>query len=321
MVYAVILAPFVPLAAGAVSPCGRVGRLTAAVEACLGGALLALVTLTELLAAGIHYGHRVSRWNPKMRPFIFGRRNLIHIVDVRETVRGLVAGCKFVSKVVGQGKDVLFVGTKRQARTIIKEAALRCGMPYVYDRWLGGALTNFDVIRSRLRRLEELEALDATGQLERFSKKEGSRMRREMHQIHRNLEGLRQMKRLPGLLFVIDPRREKIAVAEAQRLGIPTVCLLDTDCDPDLADIAIPGNDDAMRSIDIVANRIADAVIQGKELRGAPVQPMAQAAPSEGATPTTQATAEPPAELAPAPAKPEAPAEEAAEAKEDKGDV
>jgi len=282
---------------------------------------LPLVTLRELLAAGIHYGHRVSRWNPKMRPFIFGKRNLIHIVDVRETVRGLVAGCKFVTKIVGQGKDVLFVGTKRQARTIIKEAALRCGMPYVYERWLGGALTNFDVIRSRLRRLEELEALDATGQLERFSKKEGSRMRREMRQIHRNLEGLRNMKRLPGVLFIIDPRREKIAVAEAQRLGIPTICLLDTDCDPDLADIAIPGNDDAMRSIDIITNKIADAVIQGKALRGAPVQPMAQAAPAEEPAPAMAATAATPAEPTPAPETPETPAEETTEAKEDKADA
>lgn len=246
-----------------------------------------ILTLRQLLDSGIHYGHRVSRWNPKMRPFIYGKRNLIHILDVRETVRGLVAAYKFVAKVVAQGKDVLFVGTKRQAQMAIRQAAEKCRMPYVCERWLGGTLTNYQVIRRRLARLEELEQLEAQGALEQMTKKEAARIRREIAQIRSNMEGLRQMTRLPGALFVVDPRHERNAVLEANRLGIPTICLLDTDCDPDYCDICIPGNDDAMRAIEIVVNKIADAVLEGRAQRVEPVQPLEppkDAVESEAAT-------------------------------------
>jgi len=216
-----------------------------------------------LIDAGIHFGHRVSRWNPKMKPYIFGKRNLIHIIDVKETLRGILLARKFLTKVVAQGKDVLLVGTKRQARRAIEENATRVGMHWVNDRWLGGTLTNFHEIRKRVGRLDQLEQMEADGMLDAYSKKEGASLRREMRKIRRNLGGIRRMIRHPGALVVIDQRREIIAVREANKVGIPVICLLDTDSDPDLVDIPIPGNDDAMRAIALVVKELCDAVAEG----------------------------------------------------------
>src|SRR3954470_16584153 len=221
----------------------------------------------ELVDAGVHFGHRVSRWNPKMEPYIHDKRNMIHIIDVRETLKGLLRARKFLQNVVSSGKDVLFVGTKRQGRTAVEEEARRSGMHYVSERWLGGTLTNFRTIRARLNRLEELEKLFETGQIETYSKKMKATLGRERDKIKANLEGIRKMDRMPGLMFIIDTRREHIAVKEAKKLGVKTIALIDTDSDPDLIDLPIPGNDDAMRAIELIMKELADAVIEGKQGR------------------------------------------------------
>lgn len=220
-----------------------------------------------LVDAGVHFGHRVSRWNPKMEPYIKGKRNMIHIIDIKETLKGLILAKRFLAKVAGEGKDVLFVGTKRQAKDVVMAEANRCGMHYVSERWLGGTLTNFRTIRARLNRLEELEKLWATGQIETYSKKMKSTLQREMDKIKSNLEGIRKMERMPGVMFVIDTRREHIAVKEAKKLGVPVVALVDTDSDPDLIDLPIPGNDDAMRAVELILKELADSIIEGKQGR------------------------------------------------------
>ena len=227
----------------------------------------------ELLDAGIHFGHRCSRWNPKMAPFLYGKRNSIHIIDIRETLRGLLRAKKFVSQAVAKGGDVLFVGTKRQAREIVQRHGQRCGMHYVTERWLGGTLTNFRTIRSRLQRLEELEALVASPEWETgYSKKMQSMLSRELQKIRRNLEGVRKMGRLPAAVVVIDVRKEVNAVREARATEIPTICLIDSDSDPAMADIPIPGNDDAMRAIELIMRELADAVEEGRKARPEPVE-------------------------------------------------
>lgn len=218
----------------------------------------------ELIDAGIHFGHRVGRWNPKMKPYILCSRNSIHIIDVKETIKGLLRAKKFLTHVVASGKDVLFVGTKRQARKTIQDESLRCGMPFVAERWLGGILTNFRTIRSRLGRLQELESRETDGSLASESKKMQSTLRRELSKIRRNLDGVRKMDRMPGVLVIIDAHREHNAIKEAQKLNIPTICLLDTDCDPEVVSLPIPGNDDAMRAIEIIVKQLADAVLEGK---------------------------------------------------------
>lgn len=221
----------------------------------------------KLIDSGIHFGHRASRWNPKMRPYIFTKRNSIHIIDIRETVKGLLRAKKFLAKVVSEGHEVLFVGTKRQARDAVRLHAGSVEMPYVCERWLGGTLTNFRTIRSRLGRLEELEAAESDGRAAEYSKKQISRNARELRKITRNLSGIRKMSRLPKALVIVDVQRENIAVREAKALGIPTVCLIDTDSNPDFADIPIPGNDDAMRSINLVLELLASAVTEGIRAR------------------------------------------------------
>ncbi|MEY4566161.1 MAG: ribosomal protein [Planctomycetota bacterium] len=218
----------------------------------------------QLVEAGAHFGHRVSRWNPKMAPYIYGRKNLIHIIDIRETLRGLLRAKKYLSQVAAGGSLVLFVGTKKQASDIIQREALRCGMPFVSERWLGGALTNFRTIRSRLTRLEELERLINSDELKTYSKKMQSALNREYRKIYRNLNGLRTLNRIPECLVIIDPNKEKNAVKEAKRLGITTVALIDTDCNPDAIDLPIPGNDDGIRSIDLIVSQLADAVLAGR---------------------------------------------------------
>jgi len=235
---------------------------------------LASALVRELLDAGIHFGHRCSRWNPKMAPYIYGKRNAIHIIDIRETVRGLLRAKKFISRAVGNGQDVLFVGTKRQAREIVQRQADRCSMHFVSERWLGGTLTNFRTIRSRLQRLEELEALVASPQWESdYSKKMKSTLTRELQKIRRNLNGIRRMNRLPGVLVAVDVRKELNALREARALKIPTICLLDTDSDPDMVDIPIPGNDDAMRGIELIMRELATAAEEGLKGRPEPTPP------------------------------------------------
>jgi small subunit ribosomal protein S2 len=223
---------------------------------------VSIVSVRELLDAGVQFGHPTSVWNPRMKPFIFGKRNGIHIIDLKGTVRGLIRAHNFLQRLCGDGYEVLFAGTKRQARNAVISEARRSGQPYVAERWLGGMLTNFYTIRTRLKRLEELEALeDQPGSF--ASKRELNRAIRERKKIQKNLDGVRNMQRLPGAVIVIDPAVEHIAVAEANKLGIPVVALLDTDCDPTRVDIPIPGNDDAMRAIQIVLARLADAVLRG----------------------------------------------------------
>ena len=221
----------------------------------------------KLVDAGIHFGHPASRWNPKMQPYIHGQRGNVHIIDVKETLKGLLRARALVQKVVADGKDVLFVGTKRQARDIVAEQAARCNMHHVTERWLGGTLTNFRTIRARLGRLDELDKLWETGEIETYSKKMKSTLGRERRKIKINLEGIRKMEKMPGLIFVVDTRREKIAVKEAKKLGVTTIALIDTDSDPDLVDLPIPGNDDAMKAIEIIMSELADAVLEGKKGR------------------------------------------------------
>jgi len=219
----------------------------------------------DLIEAGVHFGHRVSRWNPKMRPYIYGRQNMIHIIDVRETVRGLLRARKYLQQVAAGGGMVLFVGTKRQARETMEREAQRCGMPYVSDRWLGGTLTNFRTIRSRLSHLEKLEALRTSEEIHSYSKKMQAALNREYRKMYRNLNGIRTMSRLPDCLLVVDPKKEKNAVREARKMGIPTIALIDTDGDPDEVDLPIPGNDDGIRSIDLIIRLLADAIVAGKQ--------------------------------------------------------
>lgn len=221
------------------------------------------LTVTDLLESGVHFGHRASKWNPKMRPFIHGKRNSIHIIDLKETVKGLLRATHYLRETVAEGGKILFVGTKRSAREAVRAVAVRTGMPYVTERWLGGMLTNFRTIRSRLDRLKELDDLEASGAVAAMSKKLQARHHLEKSKILKNLEGVRNLSDLPAALVVVDPGHEHIAVAEANKTGTPCVALLDTDCDPDLVDIAIPGNDDAIRSVQLVMSRLGDAVDAG----------------------------------------------------------
>ena len=224
---------------------------------------MATIQVAELIEAGVHFGHRSSKWNPKMRPYIYGKRNLIHIIDLRETVRGLLRAQRFLSKIVSQGSLVLFIGSKRQAQETVTREASRVSMPFVGERWVGGTFTNFRSIRDRLRRLEELERLMETGEITTYSKKRRSTLLREMKKIHRNLSGIRTMNRLPGAVFVVDPKTEASAVKEARAMGIPVVALIDTDSDPETVDLAIPGNDDSIRAVDLIVQRLTDAVAEG----------------------------------------------------------
>lgn len=221
------------------------------------------IPIKDLLEAGVHFGCRASRWNPKMTPFIFGKRNLIHIIDLKQTLRGMIRGTSFLQRLVAEGNQVLFVGTKRQAQPVIQEMADSVGMPYVSERWLGGTLTNFSTIRARLARLEELERMETDGSFVGMRKKRVSSLMREKRKVYRNLNGIRNMEKLPGALLVVDPRKEHNAVQEANRLGIPVIAILDTDCDPDPCDIVIPGNDDAMRSIRVLLGKLTEAIASG----------------------------------------------------------
>jgi small subunit ribosomal protein S2 len=220
----------------------------------------------ELISAGVHYGHAASRWNPKMAPYIFGKRGMIHVINVKETLKGLLIAKKVVQSVVATGKDVVFVGTKRQAQKAVQTAADICGMHFVSERWLGGTLTNFRTIRSRVQRLDELEAMLSGGQMEAESKKQGSRLRRELKKVSENLGGVRKMNRVPGVVIVVDVRKEYIALREARKLGIVTIGIIDTDADPANVDVAIPANDDSLKAIEIILTELAQACVEGKTM-------------------------------------------------------
>lgn len=232
------------------------------------------IAVKEILDAGVHFGHRTSRWNPKMRPYIYGRRNLIHIIDIKETVRGLLRAQRYLKQLAAHGSLVLFVGTKRQAQDPVEEAARTCGMPFVTERWLGGTLTNFRTVRSRLRRLEELEEMETSGALHEYSKKMQSALMREKRKIFRNLNGIRDMNRLPEAIVVVDPKKEHNCVHEARIVRAKVVGLIDTDSDPDVVDLPIPGNDDSIRSIRLMLSFLTDAINEGKAtLPEAPPEP------------------------------------------------
>jgi small subunit ribosomal protein S2 len=225
--------------------------------------------LKDLLEAGVHFGHQTKRWNPKMKVYIFGERNGIYIIDLAKTARLFREAEQFTTNLAADGRTVLFVGTKRQAQDAIAEEAQRCGMFYVNQRWLGGLLTNFSTIQRSLARLRDLEAMETDGRYETLSKKEIAQLEKEKRKLQKNLEGIRHMSRLPDALFVVDTRKEKIAVDEARKLKIPVIGVVDTNCDPDEVDFVIPGNDDALRAIRLFASRIADAVVNGRGMREA----------------------------------------------------
>jgi small subunit ribosomal protein S2 len=226
-----------------------------------------MLSMKQLLEAGVHFGHQAKRWNPKMRPYIFTERNGIHIINLQQTVGAIDEAQAFVTNVVARGGMILFAATKKQAHDTIKEEAERCGMAYVNHRWLGGLLTNFVTIRNRLRYMNELESRQANGELDLLPKVEQTSLLGELTRLQQNLGGIRNLRRLPEGIFIVDPKREAIAVKEASRLGIPIIAMVDTNCDPDPIDFVIPANDDAIRSIRLITSRIADAAIQGQQQR------------------------------------------------------
>jgi small subunit ribosomal protein S2 len=226
---------------------------------------MALTSMRDLLAAGVHFGHRTPRWNPKMRPYIFGARNGVHIINLQHTVRALERAGAYLRSIAARGGDIIMVGTKSQAREVVREEAERSGAHYIEHRWLGGTLTNFETLRTRVQRLRELQALKQAGEFDKLSKKDAHRNDVEIARLDKKMGGIRNLNRLPAALFIIDPKRERIAVAEARRLNLPIVALTDTNCDPDLVDYVVPGNDDAIRSIRAVTTAVADAILAGRE--------------------------------------------------------
>jgi small subunit ribosomal protein S2 len=240
------------------------------------------VEVAELLAAGCHFGHLTRRWNPKMRPYIFMERNGIHIIDLMKTKSLLDDAANAIANVVAEGKRVLFVGTKKQARDIIREEAVRCGQFYVSDRWLGGCLTNFTTIRKSVKRLTNIEKMESDGTLDKLTKKEGLFLSREKEKLNKVLSGVVEMTRLPGAIFVVDIKKEAIAVKEARRLGVPVFAIVDTNCDPEVVDYVIPANDDAIKSVQVITKAFADAVLMGKERSATRQMEMAVEAESTG---------------------------------------
>ena len=226
---------------------------------------MAVVAMKQLLEAGVHFGHQTRRWDPKMAEYIFQARNGIHIIDLQKTSKKLDEAYSFIKEQAEEGKTVLFVGTKKQAQECMKEAALKCGMYYVDQRWLGGMLTNFDTIRTRVQRLKDLETMQEDGTFDILPKKEVILLKKEMEKLERNLGGIKEMEKLPGVIFLIDPKKERIAILEAKKLGIPVVGLVDTNCNPEELDYPIPGNDDAIRAVKLIADVMANAVIEGKQ--------------------------------------------------------
>ncbi len=278
---------------------------------------MAVVTMKQLLGAGVHFGHQTRRWNPKMRRFILGERNGIYLIDLHQTMKGIEEAYSYTRDLVAGGGTILFVGTKKQTQDPIASYADACGMPYVNERWLGGMLTNFQTVSTRVKRMKEFEAMEKAGDFDAMPKKEALRHTRELEKLQRNLGGIRGLDKLPDAIFVIDTKKEHIAVTEANKLGLPVVAVVDTNCDPDVISHVIPGNDDAIRSGALLCRVIADAVVEGRfiaQQRPAPKAPEA-AAPAPAPAPAPEAAAPAPEAAAPAPA-PEAaapaPAPEAA---------
>lgn len=236
------------------------------------------ISMKELLEAGVHFGHQTKRWNPKMKPYIFGARNGIYIIDLQKTVRYFKSAYNFVKESAEQGNTVLFVGTKKQAQDSVAEEATRCGQYYVNQRWLGGMLTNFSTVKQSIERLKKLDAMFEDGTIEAYTKKEALKMDKEREKLEKVLGGIKNMNKLPGMMFVIDPKNEEIAVQEAKKLGIPVVAIVDTNCDPDMIDHVIPGNDDAIRAIRLLTAKIADAVQEGADARNVVLQSGAEGA-------------------------------------------
>ena len=226
---------------------------------------MSVVSMKQLLEAGVHFGHQTRRWNPKMAEYIFTERNGIYIIDLQKTVKKLEEAYMFIREIAADGGEVLFIGTKKQAQDSVKEEAIRCGMPYVNARWLGGMLTNFNTIQKRIRRLAQLNAMEADGTFDLLPKKEVIKLNLEIEKLEKFMGGITEMKKQPAALFIVDPRKERIAVAEAHKLGIPIVAIVDTNCDPDEVDFVIPGNDDAIRAVRLIAGAMADAIIEGRQ--------------------------------------------------------
>ena len=226
---------------------------------------MSVIAMKQLLEAGVHFGHQTRRWNPKMDQYIYTQRNGIHIIDLQKTVKKFDEAYDFVRTISAEGKDILFVGTKKQAQDSIKEEAIRCGMPFVNARWLGGMLTNFQTIRYRIRRLAQLHTMSEDGTFDKLPKKEVAKLQLDIEKLEKNLGGIVNMKGMPGAMFVVDPRKEKNAILEAKRLGIPVIAIVDTNCDPDEIDYVIPGNDDAIRAVKLITAAIADGVIEGRQ--------------------------------------------------------
>ena len=239
---------------------------------------MAVVSMKQLLEAGVHFGHQTRRWNPKMAKYIFTERNGIYIIDLQKTVKKADEAYAFMRSVAEEGKSVLFVGTKKQAQEAIKEEALKADMYFVNERWLGGMLTNFQTIQKRIARLKELETMEQDGTFDVLSKKEVLSLRKEMEKLEKYLGGIKDMDKLPGALFIVDPRKERIAVAEAHKLHIPIVAIIDTNCDPDEIDYVIPGNDDAIRAVKLITGRMADAVIEGRQGQSTEAEAVAEEA-------------------------------------------
>ena len=228
--------------------------------------------MKQLLEAGVHFGHQTRRWNPKMKEYIFTERNGIYIIDLQKTVKKVDEAYNFVREIAAEGKDILFVGTKKQAQDSIKEEAERVGMYYVNNRWLGGMLTNFKTIKKRIARMDQIEKMEEDGTFDLLPKKEVSKLRIEKEKLDKFLGGIRNLQGIPGAIFVVDPRKEKIAIAEAHKLNIPVVAIVDTNCDPDEVDYVIPGNDDAIRAVKLIAGAMADAIIEGRQGVDAPIE-------------------------------------------------
>ena len=237
---------------------------------------MAVISMKQLLEAGVHFGHQTRRWNPKMAQYIFTERNGIYIIDLQKTVRKIDDAYMFIRDIALEGKSVLFVGTKKQAQESIESEAKRCGMYFVNNRWLGGTLTNFRTIRTRIERLNSIDKMEKDGQFDLLPKKEVVKLCEEREKLLKNLGGIREMKKLPGAMFVVDPRKEHIAVAEARILGIPVVAIVDTNCDPDEIDYVIPGNDDAIRAVKLIAGKMADAILEGRQGEQAEAAPAAE---------------------------------------------
>ena len=245
---------------------------------------MSVVSMKQLLEAGVHFGHQTRRWNPKMAEYIFTERNGIYIIDLQKTVKKLEEAYMFVRDLAEEGEEVLFVGTKKQAQESIKEEAAHCGMPYVNARWLGGMLTNFVTIKRRIKRLGQLKAMKEDGTFDLLTKKEAAKLDLEIEKLEKYMGGITEMKKQPAAMFIVDPRKERIAVAEAKKLGIPIIAIVDTNCDPDEIDYVIPGNDDAIRAVKLIAGAMADAVIEGRQgMQGAAAEEAQEEAPAEAA--------------------------------------